>query len=44
MTRPIPANREPQRKVILADRYGALYQQWIAEIEAELPPITKLLE
>jgi len=30
--------------IILADRYGALYQQWIAENEAELPRITQLLE
>lgn len=30
--------------IILADRYGALYQQWTAKTEAELPPITELLE
>jgi peroxiredoxin len=30
--------------IVLADRYGALYEQWIAENEAELPPITELLE
>ena len=29
---------------ILADRYGALYQQWQAEHTAELPPIRELLE
>lgn len=29
--------------IILADRYGMLYQQWIAENEAELPPIAELL-
>jgi len=28
----------------LADRYGALYAQWIAEHEAELPPIEELLK
>ena len=30
--------------IVLANRYGALYQQWIAENEAELPPISELLE
>jgi len=30
--------------IVLADRYGALYQQWTAETEAKLPPITELLE
>ncbi|HEU5228437.1 MAG TPA: redoxin domain-containing protein [Ktedonobacteraceae bacterium] len=30
--------------IVLADRYGALYQQWLAETEAELPPISALLE
>ena len=30
--------------IILADRYGALYQQWIAENEASLPTIDELLE
>lgn len=29
---------------ILADRYGALYQQWQAVSPAELPPISELLE
>lgn len=29
--------------IVLADRYGMLYQQWIAENEAELPPIAELL-
>ena len=29
---------------ILADRYGALYQQWIAANAASLPPISELLE
>src|SRR5438067_2366975 len=29
--------------IILADRYGMLYQQWIAENEAELPPLAELL-
>jgi peroxiredoxin len=30
--------------IVLADRYNALYQQWIAESEADLPPIEELLE
>ncbi len=29
---------------VLADRYSALYQMWIAENEADLPPIEELLE
>jgi len=29
--------------IVLADRYGMLYQQWTAENEAELPPIAELL-
>lgn len=29
---------------VLADRYGALYAQWIAEHEAELPPVEELLK
>ena len=30
--------------IILADRYNALYQQWIANSESDLPPIEELLE
>ena len=30
--------------IVLADRYGALYQQWIASKEVDLPPIEELLE
>ena len=30
--------------IVLADRYGALYQQWVAEREADLPGIEELLE
>jgi peroxiredoxin len=30
--------------IVLADRYGAVYQQWIAAKEAELPPVDELLE
>lgn len=30
--------------VILADRYGAVHEQWIASHEAELPSIDNLLE
>jgi peroxiredoxin len=29
--------------ILLADRYNALYQQWIADSEADLPPIEELL-
>jgi len=30
--------------IVLADRYNALYQQWVAEREADLPPIPEILE
>ena len=30
--------------IVLADRYGALYQQWTTEREVDLPPIEELLE
>ena len=30
--------------LVLADRYNALYQQWIAEREADLPRIDELLD
>ncbi len=30
--------------IVLADRYNALYQQWIAEYEANLPPIEEIVE
>ncbi len=30
--------------IILADRYNALYQQWTADNEAELPLVSELLE
>lgn len=30
--------------IVLADRYNALYQQWMAENEASLPTIDELLE
>ena len=30
--------------IVLADRYNALYQQWIAEREADLPRIDELLD
>lgn len=29
--------------LVLADRYGAIYEYWIKEREAQLPPITELL-
>lgn len=34
----------PKPSVVLADRYGVLYEQWIAENEAALPPIDSLLK
>lgn len=34
----------PTTNLLLADRYGALYQQWTATDEAELPPIAELLD
>jgi peroxiredoxin len=33
----------PTPSIVLTDRYGMLYQQWIAEEEAALPPIAELL-
>ena len=30
--------------IVLADRYGALYQQWVVENEVDLPPVEELLE
>lgn len=30
--------------MVLADRYNSLYQQWIADSEADLPPLEELLE
>ncbi|HJT56608.1 MAG TPA: redoxin domain-containing protein [Ktedonobacteraceae bacterium] len=33
-----------QPSIVLADRYNALYQQWIAENEAGLPSVEELLE
>jgi peroxiredoxin len=30
--------------IVLADRYNALYQQWVARSEGELPSIEELLE
>ncbi|MBO0781326.1 MAG: redoxin domain-containing protein [Ktedonobacteraceae bacterium] len=30
--------------IVLATRYNSLHRQWIAENEAELPPITEILE
>lgn len=36
--------RQAQPSIVLADRYGALYQQWIAQSEAELPPLAELLK
>jgi peroxiredoxin len=33
----------PTPSIVLTDRYGMLYQQWVAEDEAALPPIAELL-
>ncbi len=30
--------------IVLADRYNALYQFWVSDIEADLPPTDELLE
>ena len=30
--------------IVLANRYNAVYQQWLAERESELPPIEELVE
>lgn len=39
-----PTDTKLYPSIVLADRYGALYQQWIAESEADLPAIEELLE
>lgn len=36
--------RTAKPSFVLANRYGALYAQWITESEAELPPIEELLK
>lgn len=36
--------KELAPSIVLADRYNALYEQWIAEQEADLPPIEEILE
>ncbi|MEO7021537.1 MAG: redoxin domain-containing protein [Ktedonobacteraceae bacterium] len=36
--------RQAQPSIVLADRYGTLYEQWIARNEAELPSIDILLK
>ncbi len=38
------ATKTPVPSIVLADRYNAVYQQWIAEEEAQLPPLKELLE
>ncbi len=37
------ATEELTPSIVLADRYGALNEQWIEENEADLPPIEELL-
>ena len=34
----------PVPSIVLADRYNALYQQWVAKDEANLPPIEEIVE
>jgi peroxiredoxin len=34
----------PKPTIVLVDRYNALYRLWLAENEADLPPIEELLE
>ncbi|HVB21790.1 MAG TPA: redoxin domain-containing protein [Ktedonobacteraceae bacterium] len=34
----------PVPSIVLADRYNALYQQWVAKDEANLPPIEEIME
>jgi len=36
--------RSAKPSILLANRYGSLYEQWIAESEAELPPIEALFK
>lgn len=38
------ATKTPVPSIVLADRYNALYQQWVAEQEANLPSIAELVE
>ena len=42
-TRWDPTTRVVIPNFVLADRYGAVYQQWFTENEAALPPISELL-
>lgn len=42
-TRWNPTGKEVTPSIVLADRYGALYQQWTTEDEADLPPIAEIL-
>ncbi|MFL5629061.1 MAG: redoxin domain-containing protein [Ktedonobacteraceae bacterium] len=37
-------NKDLLPAIVLADRYNAVYQQWIAEQEADLPSIEEILE
>jgi peroxiredoxin len=37
-------NKTLAPSIVLADRYNALYQQWIAEREEDLPSIKEILE
>jgi peroxiredoxin len=38
------ATKSLSPSIVLTNRYNALYKQWIATNEAELPPITELME
>lgn len=37
------ASKDVKPSIVLADRYGALYQQWVVVYEAALPSIQELL-
>lgn len=39
-----PETRTFTPLIVLADRYGALYQQWYATDEAEWPPMSDIME
>ena len=38
------ATKSLSPSIVLTNRYNALYKQWIATSEADLPPITELME
>jgi peroxiredoxin len=38
------SNKDLLPSIVLADRYNAVYQQWLTEQEVDLPAIEELLE